>query len=128
MLPILYIKLFCPLVSFVFQSACEAFYILTLHPAFMPSVCNVVNIHLSSLYWHYMFRPNWPSLGVQVVTKESAVLLFIYRCLRFYIMWVPVNNCCAHVWLWFCLFVAVQNVSVGAEVCCMAVGHRGHLL
>jgi hypothetical protein len=47
------------------------------------------------IVYHSMFRPNWPSSGVQVaVIKESAahcnaVLLFLLNCLGlFLVMWV----------------------------------------
>jgi hypothetical protein len=37
------------------------------------SMCNVVRYSFFVLLGHYMFRPNWPSSGVQVVTvKDSA--------------------------------------------------------
>jgi hypothetical protein len=48
----------------------------------------LVNILLSSLYCHYMFRCSWPSSVVQVVVmKDSAahcntVLLILYNFLR----------------------------------------------
>jgi hypothetical protein len=55
--------------------------------AFMPSMCNVGYYSLVVfLHWHYTFRLNRPSSGVQVVlTKESAayckaVLLFLCSC------------------------------------------------
>jgi hypothetical protein len=42
-------------------------------------------------------------------------------------IWVSLNNCYArvcHMILLVCGPVAALNVSVGAEVCCMAVGHH----
>jgi hypothetical protein len=38
-----------------------------------PSAASFATLSLYSVFGHYMFWPNWPSLGVQVVTvKESA--------------------------------------------------------
>jgi hypothetical protein len=57
--------------------------------AFMPSGCNIGHYSLIFLYWHYMFRPNRPSSGVQVVVMEesaahcNAVLLFLCSCLGY---------------------------------------------
>jgi hypothetical protein len=87
-----------------------------------------------------MFLPNQPSSGVQVVVmKESSarcnalLLFFSYKYLGLYVMWVYrlfylrvleqlLCTCLpyAFVGLWP---VAVLNVSVGMEVCCMAVCH-----
>jgi hypothetical protein len=41
--------------------------------AFVPSVCDVVHSFSYSFIGHYMFRPNRPSSGVQVImVKDSA--------------------------------------------------------
>jgi hypothetical protein len=52
----------------------QQFFYLTLHFAFMPSMYNVGYYSLVIfLNWHYLFRPNQPSSGLQAVTiKESA--------------------------------------------------------
>jgi hypothetical protein len=55
------------------------------------AVCAMsVNILLSfSLYCYYMFQPNWPSAGVQIVVMNesaahcNAVMLFLCSCLGF---------------------------------------------
>jgi hypothetical protein len=45
-----------------------------------------------SLYCRYMFRPNWPPSGVQVVVMKgsaahlNAVLLLLCRCIEFQVM------------------------------------------
>jgi hypothetical protein len=41
---------------------------LTLRSTFLPSMCNIG----SSLYCDYMFRPNWPSSGVQVAVMNVS--------------------------------------------------------
>jgi hypothetical protein len=91
---------------------------LTLHFAFMPSMCNIGYYSLVIfLYWHYMFWPNQPSSGVQVfVIKESvvhcnAVLFLVCSCLGLLlVMWVNqlfyLGVLELHVFaLWFCWFV-----------------------
>jgi hypothetical protein len=45
---------------------------LTLRFAFMPSMCNVGYYSpVFLLHWHYMFRPNRPSSGVQIVLLKE---------------------------------------------------------
>jgi hypothetical protein len=49
--------------------------------AFVPSVCNIVHYSLYFIIGRYMFQPDWPSSGVQVVIiKESAAHSFLSSC------------------------------------------------
>jgi hypothetical protein len=68
--------------------------VLWLGFAFMPSVCNVYYSFVVFI-WHYMFRHNRPSSGVQVVVitesaaRGNAVLFFVCCCLGvLLVMWV----------------------------------------
>jgi hypothetical protein len=63
-----------------------------------------VNILLtSSVYCHYMFRPNQPSSGVQVVVMKdsaaqcNAVLLFLCSCVRLILDYVGQQAVAMHV-------------------------------
>jgi hypothetical protein len=64
---------------------------MTLRSTFCRTCATSVNIlSPSCLYCHYMFRPNWPSSGVQVVVMKdsaflcNAALLFLRNCLRLF--------------------------------------------
>jgi hypothetical protein len=76
-----------------------------------------------------MFRPNWPSSGVQVVVMKGSaahcdVLPFLYSCNGLIVRYVDYPAVTMHMFgLWFNWFIdfplvqylAVLNVFVGAE-------------
>jgi hypothetical protein len=96
---------------------------LTLRFASMPSMCNVSYYSLIFLYWHYMFRPKQPSLGVQVfVIKESTAhcntVLFLLR--RF----LNLNK--LYIWRWPFGPKHVMSIKKNNEWIVIDVAHGWH--
>jgi hypothetical protein len=88
------------------------------------------------LYIATCFGLNWPSSGVEVVVmKEYAILLFFCELPQTILGYKGYRAVAMHVFGLFCWFVdfsvvqsvAVLKIFVGAEACCLAVGHHGHL-
>jgi hypothetical protein len=61
----------------------------------VPSMCKIDHCSLYLFIGHYIFRPNWPSSGVQVVmVKDSAAHCsagFFPRIVVVLVMWVTLS-------------------------------------